>query len=138
LRYPFFVIVLVMVDQITKAIFSSRDFFVGFMHFHLVRNYGLSFGLDFGSKVNLVILLIASALIIFFATRQKFNLLSILIAAGASSNIVDRIIFGYVRDFWDIGLGFTFNVADLFIILGLLLLVLIHDSRSEIDKQFVE
>jgi signal peptidase II len=116
----------VVIDQITKLVFSSRDFFIGTVHFHLVKNFGLAFSLDFGLVPN--IFLIGAALIFFgyyyLAHRQKMSgitkLMFLLIFAGAISNLVDRIYLGYVRDFVDLGLGFTFNLADAFLALGLL------------------
>lgn len=115
-------------DQITKVLLSSRDFFLGPMHFHLLKNYGLSFGVNLGLLLNTII--IAAAFIFFssYASRywknRQFDWSLLLVIAGAASNLIDRLWLGYVRDFWDIGLGFTFNLADMFIVLGLLILFL--------------
>jgi signal peptidase II len=108
---------LVLVDQITKAIFANRDFFVGFMHFHLVKNFGLSFGANLGGW-NVWVIILAAILFFAYSKNKKLNLGTILVAAGAVANIIDRVRFGYVRDFWDIGLNFTFNLADAFIFIG--------------------
>lgn len=136
-RYAIYFSCLTSLDQITKAIFANRDFFVGFMHFHLVKNFGLSFGANLGGW-NVWIIILAAILFFAYSKNKKLNLGTILVAAGAVANIIDRVRFGYVRDFWDIGLNFTFNLADAFIFVGLLLLVLIHEERQGIDKQFVE
>ncbi|MEO8065877.1 MAG: signal peptidase II [Candidatus Doudnabacteria bacterium] len=120
---------LIVFDQIAKLIFSSRDFFVGFIHVHLVKNYGLGFSLNFGVLTNLI--LITAALIFFiyyfFSHRGQLswwgNIVFILILSGAISNIIDRLYFGYVRDFLDVGLGFTFNLADAMVVMGLIIIL---------------
>ncbi len=56
-----------------------------------------------------------------------------MILAGAVSNLLDRLTLGYVRDFIDLNLGFTFNVADIFIVLGLLALFLINNQEQAVE-----
>ena len=132
------IFVLIVVDQITKLIFNRRDFFIGLVHFHLVRNFGLGFSLNFGLLPNLII--ISAALLFFvyyyFSHRAELSWLGkivfVLIFAGATSNIIDRLYLGYVRDFIDLGLGFTFNLADAMIVVGLILILFIqhHDGAG--------
>jgi len=134
LNFAISIIGLVFVDQITKAIFFSRDFFIAWMHFHGVKNFGLSFGLDFGIA-NMIVIIVALILFISnfpeFTSAKKINWGLILIFAGAAGNLVDRFRLGFVRDFWDIGLGFTFNLADVFIFIGLIMLLFGRPSESE-------
>ena len=52
-----------------------------------------------------------------------------LIFAGAISNLFDRLSLGYVRDFIDIRLGLVFNLADLMLVAGLILM-LIQENKS--------
>lgn len=119
------VFVLILVDQITKLIFWSRDFYIGFVHIHSMKNSGLAFSIDFGLIPNLIAIGIALAYFIYlyFSNRNEqgiFNkIFFILIFAGAISNLADRIYLGYVRDLFDLGLNFTFNLADLFLVAGL-------------------
>jgi len=128
----------VALDQITKIVFSSRDFFIFPIHIHLVKNYGLSFGLNFGTIVNSIVIVVAIIIFTYYLFRDscRINWGAILILAGASSNLIDRLVFGFVRDFIDIGLGFTFNLADLFIFLGLIALLL--PSTRNNQEQVVE
>lgn len=122
------IFVLILLDQITKLIFWSRDFYFGPLHIHPVKNFGLGFSLNFGLLTNLVIIALALLFFVYyyFAHRQGLSwagkLAFVLILAGAVSNIADRLYLGYVRDFLDIGLGFTFNLADAMIILGLIMI----------------
>jgi signal peptidase II len=128
---------LIVFDQITKLIFSSRDFFFGPIHFHLVKNSGLGFSLNFGLLTNLIIIAVALIYFLYYYYFQHPNKIAyVLILSGAISNIVDRLYLGYVRDFLDIGLGFTFNLADVFIVLGIITIVLFsHKSTMDLGNE---
>jgi signal peptidase II len=131
-QIPFFI----FLDQITKLIFSSRDFFVGPIHFHLVKNYGLAFSLNFGLLPNLILIILGLGFFVYyyFQHRKEFSwrgqLVFIFIFAGAVSNIIDRLYLGFVRDFLDLGLGFTFNLADAFVAIGLILILFLQTGKS--------
>jgi signal peptidase II len=104
-------------------------------------NDGGIFGL-FGTAapVLAVASLAVIALIVFYqarAAREGPDLLSLtlgLLLGGAIGNLLDRVRFGYVIDFVDMGIGsfrwYTFNVADASIsiaIVGLIALSLLGD-----------
>jgi len=128
--YGLLFLFLVIIDQVSKKIFIGVDNQLGFITFRSVENPGLIFNLDFNQVINS--LLIFLALMFFcwqfyknFHQRNIFLLSAhVLIIAGASSNILDRIFFGKVSDFISFGLGFTFNLADVYIFLGVLLLLI--------------
>ncbi|MBI3952638.1 MAG: signal peptidase II [Candidatus Doudnabacteria bacterium] len=117
-------IAILLLDQITKTFFGTRDFFVGSIHFHQAKNYGLPFGLNFNPGINAVVIGIAVFIIYYFCFKKKQeNYIGlVLVGSGAFSNVLDRISLGYVRDFIDLGMGFTFNFADVAIIIGLFFL----------------
>ncbi len=127
---------LILIDQITKLIFWPRDFFAGPFHIHPVENMGLGFGVNLGLLPNLIIIVAALIYFIYYYIRQRnqlgilFHLSFALVLAGAVSNIIDRLYLGYVRDFLDLGLGFTFNLADAMIVAGLIL-ILFKPTRHE-------
>ena len=129
---------LILIDQITKLIFSGRDFFFGPLHVHLIKNYGLGFSLNFGPLINIGVIVLALIFFILYYWQNRMNVSSIgkiifvLILSGAISNIIDRLYFGFVRDFLDLGLGFTFNLADLMIVLGLVGLLFTQPIRKAI------
>jgi signal peptidase II len=132
MRYGLCVTGFIILDQITKLIFTRlgrRDFFIGLLHIHPVKNYGLAFALNFGLLPNLILVSLGLLFFVyyFFIHQQEFygarRTVFILVFAGALSNIIDRLYLGYVRDFVDLGLGFTFNLADVFVIAGLLLIL---------------
>ena len=131
------IFVLIIIDQITKLIFSSRDFFFGPLHVHPVKNYGLGFSLNFGLLPNLILIGAALAYFIYYYFSHRLELswwgkmIFVLILAGALSNIIDRLYLGYVRDFLDLGLNFTFNLADVFVAIGLVM-VLFSSKKSNI------
>lgn len=122
------ILFLIAADQITKALLS-RDFFV--------KNYGLPFGFDLG-KFNFLILIVAGIFltVYFIRARSSLDWLSKLgfsfIFAGAISNLIDRLMFGYVRDFISVKIS-TFNLADVFIIIGLIVVIFTYEP---VQKNF--
>lgn len=138
---------LILIDQITKLFFWPRDFFLlkadqlltGLfqIHFHPVKNFGLAFSVNFGTLTNILILSAAILFFVYYYLKNNLrasgagNMVFILIIAGAISNIIDRLYLGYVRDFIDLGLGFTFNLADVFIAVGLIGILI---SRNKTDE----
>lgn len=129
---------LVFFDQVTKAFFADRDFFIGPIRFIGVKNYSLPFGIPGSSLTSLMAAttgLILLSLYIYALQRSGRKVSKIgaaLLLSGGVSNLIDRLRFGYVRDFIDSGLMFTFNFADLFIAVGLVLLI--FPARNRPDK----
>jgi signal peptidase II len=133
-------------DQATKVLAASRmvpgesiEILPGVLHFTLVRNTGMAFGLlsgldiPFKSLLMTVLSLAALAAVIYYALRSPrgdsmtyFGLVFIL--GGALGNIVDRARLGYVIDFVDVFYRDAhwpaFNVADSSICVGVGLLLL--------------
>jgi signal peptidase II len=62
-----------------------------------------------------------------------------LLLGGAIGNFIDRIRFGYVIDFVDMGVGdkrfFTFNVADSAISIALLLLIILALFHERLTRR---
>jgi signal peptidase II len=144
LCYAVLGILLVMLDVFTKDVVersladgSSVDL-LPFLQLVLVYNRGAAFGflgeasgwqLPFfvavGAIVSIVIVIrLARAA----ATQKWFEVALVLILAGAVGNLIDRIRVGYVIDFIEFYYGAwrfpAFNVADMAIFLGALMLVL--------------
>ena len=144
LRYAVLGILLVMLDVFSKgaaerslADGSSIDL-LPFLQLVLVYNRGAAFGflgeasgwqLPFfvavGAIVSIVIVIrLARAA----ATQKWFEVALVLILAGAVGNLIDRIRVGYVIDFIELYYGAwrfpAFNVADMVIFLGALMLIL--------------
>ena len=131
-------------DQLTKAIVSSQlalddsVHVIGPFSIHHVQNSGIAFGL-FASATSLVILLtgIAVAWMLYFFSRSgaRHPVLPValgLVIGGSVSNLVDRVRLGHVTDFLDLKFWPAFNLADSFITVGvvILLLALMAADRS--------
>tara|TARA_X000001036_G_scaffold439458_1_gene490677 strand:+ start:260 stop:781 length:522 start_codon:yes stop_codon:yes gene_type:complete len=129
-----------ILDRVSKEkiiIYSdsgSQMFINDFLNLQLVWNTGVGFGLlSFNADImyHLISFLIAIILcfIIFLMLKSAFNIkiLFSLILGGALGNFYDRIVYYAVPDFIDIHYKdfhwFTFNVADIFITVGLVLLI---------------
>jgi signal peptidase II len=144
-KHPYLLIALLIVcfDQASKFVvtrtvplFFWKDVVRGFFRIWHVRNSGAVWGFlsDSGGSVPQLITLLAMAALavvafVFLKTtarcRLELTALSFILA-GALGNIIDRVRLGYVVDFLDVYVGRqhwpTFNVADSFISIGVVLL----------------
>jgi signal peptidase II len=122
-------------DQLTKYIVTSKlglddsVHVVGSFWIHHVRNSGIAFGL-FAQATAVVIVLTAVALLwmlAFFArSGARHPILPValgLVIGGSVSNLLDRVRLGYVTDFLDFRWWPAFNLADSFIVIGVLVLL---------------
>ena len=106
-----------------------------FLNFYLVWNKGIGFGLlssDQDSFYNLVTILIVliNFVIIYLLFREKgFKYYFLIVILGGSlGNLFDRIYYSAVPDFIDLNYNnfhwFVFNVADIFISLGIIVFII--------------
>jgi len=121
--FPVFLFVFIS-DQITKySVYKNMSLgesipAEGIIRITYARNTGMAFSLfeNFGIILLILSLIIASILIIYLFTIDKPRILirifSGLVVGGALGNILDRIRFGYVNDFIDVGWWPVFNIAD--------------------------
>jgi len=123
----------VLVDQGTKAmvvsslsVHRSESLVLGFKLSN-TPNTGLAFGIGSGHGLILAVTIAALALVlVWFALdpqRPGLWLAVGLLAGGALGNLADRVRAGAVTDFIDPPLWPTFNLADVAITLGALVLV---------------
>ena len=134
------VILCFLVDRISKIKIIefqeyNRSYYVNdFVNFDLVWNTGIGFGLFSslsGLVYNIFTLIIGLVIIflIYLLTKSKFieKIFISLILGGALGNFYDRIFYYAVPDFIDIHYNkfhwFTFNIADIFITLGIMILI---------------
>jgi signal peptidase II len=128
-------------DRVTKKAIinhqlNNQSIFVNdYLNFELVWNNGIAFGL-FSQNANiyyhLTSLLIFSLIIfLIYLVVKGFFLEKIfysLILGGAIGNLYDRLIYYAVPDFIDFHINnfhwFTFNIADIFITLGIILIII--------------
>lgn len=133
-----FIIVLIflLIDQITKFIFINKDIAIipGVLKFHTVQNRGGAFGVGQNSTFSFIIAnIIVLGIIMKFISIQanqidkKTGFALAMVLAGGFGNLIDRLFKGYVVDFIDVSdlINFpNFNVADILIVLGWILLAL--------------
>ena len=127
----------IYVIYLDNKLFGSEIFSSNFLNIYLIWNEGIAFGLfSFNEKIFyniLTIIILIIILIIFIMTIKsdgfkKYSLLMIL--GGALGNVFDRLYYKAVPDFLDFHIGnfhwFIFNVADIFITIGILFMVIIE------------
>jgi signal peptidase II len=117
-------IVLIIIDQITKLLIYNLWFLNSNYFITPILNKWISFWITF-FHFNLLIILIPLILaaIWYLYKNQQINPLAFaLIFAGWLSNFIDRIIFFWVRDFINLHFFPIFNLADIFISLGFIII----------------
>ena len=127
-----------------SQIFSSK-----FLDINLIWNEGIAFGLLSFSDTyfyNLISTIIAIIIFILFLmiirSKGLKKLLLISILGGAIGNFYDRIVYKAVPDFIDFHINdfhwFIFNIADIFISIGVFFMILyeIIDNNSEKNEKY--
>ena len=130
--------------SLSPDLFSSK-----FLDITLIWNEGIAFGLFSFEQSRLydflTIFITIVVIVIFFMILKnngvkKFSLLMIL--GGALGNLYDRVFFKAVPDFIEFHIGnfhwFIFNVSDIFISLGVLILIyleLINNKKNEVNEK---
>jgi signal peptidase II len=135
------IIFVFFLDRITKEAIinyqiNNKSIFVNdYLNFDLIWNTGIGFGLlsqDANMYYHIISLLIFSVIVflIYLIAKADFleKILFSLILGGAIGNLYDRLIYLAVPDFIDLHVNdfhwFTFNIADIFITLGVLFIII--------------
>ena len=147
----FFVILTIFIlDRTTKIYLLDLqasgvdiDYYIfPFLNFYLVWNTGIGFGLvplesNIYYHVLTAIIVLINIALIYLLTKSK-NIRAYLIAliiGGSLGNLFDRIYYYAVPDFIDVHFGnfhwFIFNVADIFITVGIIGLIIVELFRKE-------
>jgi len=137
----------IFVIQMDKNNFGSEIFNSSYLNISLIWNKGIAFGLfSFDEKslyniLSIIIITIIFMLVIMsFKSKnlKKYSLLMII--GGAIGNLHDRIFFQAVPDFIDIHIGeyhwFIFNVADIFITLGVIFMIILEFVGNNNKKNY--
>lgn len=120
----------VAADQLTKQVVArtlalgEKIEIAGPFSIHHVNNSGIAFGL-FSSATSVVIVLTALAvlwMVVFFArSGGRHPVLPValgFVLGGSMSNLIDRVRLGHVTDFLNLRFWPSFNLADVFIVVG--------------------
>ena len=139
------VLFIFLIDRISKLYvihqdklnFNSEIYSSKFLNIHLIWNEGIAFGLfsfneDYLYNFLTFLIFIVIIFIIFMIRKsdplRKYALL--LVLGGALGNFFDRLIYKAVPDFIDFHVGnfhwFIFNVSDIFITIGIILMIIIE------------
>jgi signal peptidase II len=132
-----------VVDQTSKyaarstlSIDRVREVIPGFFTLKLTENSGAAFGVLRSWPPLVALIGIAAVIAIIFLRKERARSRALAIAlglllGGAVGNLVDRTFLGYVTDFFDFSVSIagrlftwpTFNVADVAITIGVILLL---------------
>lgn len=147
-----------LTDQLSKLILEhlfalnqTTSIIPSFFAFTYVKNEGAAWSILAGNQVFLILISIASIFLLyhFFIKNKKTNMIENisygLLFGGIFGNLIDRIIRGYVVDFFDFTIFNyhfpVFNIADICIVIGVLLLMIqiwkgeTHENRSRQKPQ---
>ncbi|MDE5897228.1 MAG: signal peptidase II [Clostridia bacterium] len=154
--------ILLFIDLFTKALAQAYlegakvgDMFLGIVRLEFQRNDGIAWSMFDKNPVAMtivtiltIVMIIAIAVAYFTLARKNApaRIALAVIEAGAIGNLVDRLCLNYVRDFIHIDLilpAYTCNVADMYIVLGAIVLVFIilfigKDAAFPITKKWRE
>jgi len=141
--YFFFILFIFILDRVSKlwiiSIFNSENNLEikisSFINLNLIWNKGIAFGLfSYGEKfeynllTGLIIMIISIVFWMIIKTKGLEKYGFVMILGGALGNIFDRLYYSAVPDFIDIYYKnfhwFVFNVADIFITVGVLMLII--------------
>jgi len=135
-------LLVIVLDQVAKALVEANLFageqvdVWGPLDLTLAHNEGVAFGLASGGGALLIALTVAALVFVgvLFArnpTRPGMWVAVGLLAGGALGNLIDRIRVGHVTDFVDVLSWPPFNLADVAITLGVVVLAFSYLNESE-------
>ena len=144
------ILIIFFFDRLTKlylinlqASGTDIDFYIfPFLNFYLIWNTGIGFGLA-SMETNIyyhiltTIIVFVNLGLIYFLLKSKgiYVYLLATIIGGSLGNLFDRIYYYAVPDFIDLHLGdyhwFIFNIADIFITVGIIGLILVELLKKE-------
>ena len=146
----FFILLIFLFDRVSKTyviyfndkLLGSKIFSSKYLNIDLIWNEGIAFGLFSFSQSNLynLITLIIVMIIFFILTliikSEGLERISLsMVFGGALGNLYDRIMYKAVPDFIDFHIRdlhwFIFNVADIFITLGVIMLILLELLKNK-------
>lgn len=144
------IVLLVLLDQLVKYLVktniplgSSVPFLPSILSLAHIHNTGAAFSMLSGARWFFVILTVAFVIFgmwVLLTGRLRHSLGKwswVLVLAGAVGNLIDRCLYGYVVDMFEVQfMHFAiFNVADIFVVVGGILFCIyylfLHDKKKE-------
>ncbi len=116
---------------------AERPFIPGWIHLGHIKNHGAAWGVLAGQKWLLILFTIAVTALVVSSAREvsrRGKIAAIgfgFILGGALGNLIDRVMFGYVTDFFDLDTPIRwlqtfpiFNIADSALTAGVILMLI--------------
>lgn len=139
------IFIIVMLDQLLKLVitnflnlYESISVCENFLTFTLVYNDGAAFSILSGNTYLLIIISIFVLLLLFVKSKEYFSVLYSFIIGGIIGNLIDRIFRGYVVDYISFNIFGRdmpiFNLADIFITIPIILLIVISIKEDLCKK----
>jgi signal peptidase II len=136
-------VIVVVLDQVTKALvrdgiaIGEEDSILPAVTLVHVRNSGVAFGAFSGGGLIVVALVAAAltALLYYFFTHLDRRLVWLptgMLLGGSIGNIIDRVRDGAVTDFVKLPAWPAFNVADIAITFGVLVLLWVIEQQDDV------
>ena len=138
-------LVIFLVDRLSKIYIlkiaeleNTVDIYVTqYLNFYLIWNKGIAFGLfSFNESfiynvITFIIVTITIVILVMIIKNKGFKKNSLLLVFGGSlGNLFDRVYYSAVPDFIDLHINnfhwFIFNIADIFITLGIICLIYVE------------
>jgi len=140
-KYVFLIsFILVLLDQVSKIFFTNKFVGEALISISYSQNSGSAFSLFSGVSFYNIIIVLFSLVALYvlykehtFFSKNHIELIPLLMVSGIIGNLIDRVGFGYVRDFIALDGFFVFNFADSYLFLGVTLFLI-----YEMKKYFSE
>jgi len=140
-RILYISMICLMIDQLSKALLDhflelnqSITIIPSFFRITYVRNEGAAWSLFAGNQIFLIIMSFLALYIIYvyFIKNKVLDKLELwsygILLGGIFGNLIDRLIRGYVTDFFDFTIFNyhfpVFNIADICIVIGVFLTII--------------
>ncbi|MBP9758080.1 signal peptidase II [Candidatus Dojkabacteria bacterium] len=91
---------------------------------NFILNFGISFGVFSGNNLVIIAIIITLGIILYISHRSSLSINIIFLLGGGISNLIDRIIYGAVVDYINLFNVIWINLADVFINLAVILIII--------------
>ena len=144
-----YTVIFVFIDQLSKGLINigmnlnqSIEIIPNFLNLTYVHNIVAVFIIFEGAKWFFIItaIIVLNIIYIFFIKDKELKNSEIviysLLISGIIGNLIDRVVFGYVIDFIDVNIfNFAiFNLADSFIVIAVVLLLIMMGGKNARDN----
>ena len=148
-KHAAILVIILVLDQLSKILVDSKmalgqsiPVIDGFFHITYAHNTGAAWSMLEGKTMLFALIALIAIIVMFYFYRNlkptevlvRWGI--ILMMAGAAGNLIDRVVYQYVRDFFDFiifNYDFPiFNIADMSLCIGVGLIIL------DVGKEYFE